>query len=360
MKILIDIGHPAHVHYFKNFIKMMQSKEHQFMITARDKEVSQQLLKANGIDFISRGKGSDSVFGKIMYMLKADWLLFKYSSKFKPDIYMSFGSPYAAQVAWLKRKPHIVFDDTENAILGRKFYLPFSDVVLTPDCFKLDLGKKQIRFKGYMELCYLHPNWIEKSPVSIDDLPIKDEKYAILRFVSWNANHDIGHKGFSEKNKKRIADLLSQHLKVYITSEKKLSPDLEKYQIKIRPDQMHSVLKNASMLFGESATMASESAVLGIPSIYIDNVGRGYTDEEESKYSLVYNFTESEADQELAIQKAAEVISNNEIIANAKKAQEALLADKIDVTKFMVWFVENFPESKTIMRSNPDYQLNFK
>jgi len=25
MKILIDIGHPAHVHYFRNFIKMMES-----------------------------------------------------------------------------------------------------------------------------------------------------------------------------------------------------------------------------------------------------------------------------------------------------------------------------------------------
>ena len=28
-----------------------------------------------------------------------------------------------------------------------------------------------------------------------------EEKYVILRFVSWNASHDIGHKGISYENK---------------------------------------------------------------------------------------------------------------------------------------------------------------
>ncbi|RMZ50143.1 DUF4372 domain-containing protein [Flavobacteriaceae bacterium PRS1] len=28
MKILIDIGHPGHVHYFKNVVKNLKSKDH--------------------------------------------------------------------------------------------------------------------------------------------------------------------------------------------------------------------------------------------------------------------------------------------------------------------------------------------
>ena len=48
MRILIDIGHPAHVHYFKNFIWQMQKKGHEFMITARDKEVALNLLDKYG------------------------------------------------------------------------------------------------------------------------------------------------------------------------------------------------------------------------------------------------------------------------------------------------------------------------
>ncbi len=34
-------------------------------------------------------------------------------------------------------------------------------------------------------------------------------------------------------------------------------------------------------------------------------------------------------------------------------------AYKIDVTAFMVWFIKNYPESKTILDENPDYQYNF-
>ena len=37
-----------------------------------------------------------------------------------------------------------------------------------------------------------------------------------------------------------------------------------------------------------------------------------------------------------------------------------MLSEKIDVTAFMVWFVENYPESVEIMKKNPDYQLRFQ
>jgi hypothetical protein len=41
--------------------------------------------------------------------------------------------------------------------------------------------------------------------------------------------------------------------------------------------------------FGESATMASECAVLGVPAVYAADTGRGYTDEQEVRYGLVRN-----------------------------------------------------------------------
>jgi len=36
------------------------------------------------------------------------------------------------------------------------------------------------------------------------------------------------------------------------------------------------------------------------------------------------------------------------------------LLDKIDVTAFLVWFVEYYPKSAKIMKENPDYQYNFR
>ena len=101
-------------------------------------------------------------------------------------------------------------------------------------------------------------------------------------------------------------------------------------------DKMHDALYYSSLLFGESATMASEAAVLGTPSVFIDNDGRGYTDEEENKYHLVNNFTESEEDQESALQKALEIIQDKNGKEKYQEMRKALLSNCIDTTRFMI------------------------
>src|SRR3546814_6820458 len=52
---------------------------------------------------------------------------------------------------------------------------------------------------------------------------------------------------------------------------------------------MHLLMAFCAGYFGESATMASECAVLGVPAVYMANSRRGYTDEQESKYGMVRN-----------------------------------------------------------------------
>ena len=58
MKILVDIIHPANVHYFKNFIFQMEKEGHSVKITARNKDVSFKLLDAYNFKYIDFGKGS--------------------------------------------------------------------------------------------------------------------------------------------------------------------------------------------------------------------------------------------------------------------------------------------------------------
>ena len=198
MRIFLDIGHPAHVHYFKHFIKQMERNGHSFLITARDKDVSLELLNCYNINYKNRGRGGVGLVGKFFYMIRADLFLLIHAIHFKPDIFVSFSSPYAAQVSWLIRKPHIAFTDTEHATLGNLVCTPFSKVVCTPSCYTLDFGKKHFRFEGYMELSYLHPNYFTPAPIILDTLGIKaGEKYVIFRFVSWQASHDMGQSGLS-------------------------------------------------------------------------------------------------------------------------------------------------------------------
>lgn len=51
--------------------------------------------------------------------------------------------------------------------------------------------------------------------------------------------------------------------------------ELESFKRKIPPEKMYDALAFSALLYGESATMASECAVLGTPAIYLDDFGQG-------------------------------------------------------------------------------------
>ena len=91
--------------------------------------------------------------------------------------------------------------------------------------------------------------------------------------------------------------------------------------------------------------MASESAVLGTPAIFVSTSRRGYTNEEESKYDLVYNFSDPKKGQRQALDKAFELLKNENTKEEWREKRKRMLSEKIDVTKFMTEFIENYPES---------------
>jgi len=347
MKVLVDIGHPAHVHLFKNMIWSLEKGGHEVKITATDKENALYLLDAYGFKYETLGKHHKKLLNKLLGLIMRNYKLYKVAKKFKPDIFISHGSMYAAHVATFLGKPHISLEDTEHSIEQIRLYAPFTDVILTSTCFKKDLGKKQVRYNGYHELAYLHPNYFEPDSSVLDDLGLsKDDKFIILRFVSWNASHDIKQKGFDLQTKKELIKEIEKRAQVFITSEKLLTKDFEKYRITIPPERIHDLLYYATMYIGEGATMASEAAVLGTPAIYVNTQRLGYLDEQEEKYGLVYNISNPETAQKVALTKAVELLEDENLKSKWQKKREKLLNEKIDVTKFMIDFIENYPESK--------------
>ena len=355
MRTFIDIGHPAHVHYFRNFISIMKSRGHQFFISARDKEVVHNLLRANNLYFTNRGKGKKSLIGKFFYLFIGVYLLLKYSLQFRPDIFLSFGSPYAAVVSKLLNKVHIAFDDTEHAKLA-KIYAPFTDVILSPSCFFPPFSRKQIFFDSYMEMCYLHPKYFTPRHDLLSCLGLTgDKRYVVLRFVSWNANHDFGLHGMLNETKRQLISELSNYARVFISSESSLPADLEPYRIIIPPEKLHHVLAYAALCISEGSTTASECTILGTPNIYVNSLKVG-TNLEQEHYKLSYCFDNHEG----VLQKAVELLGNEDKIADLSNKHRSMLSEKISPTDLMVWFIENYPESAKIMRANPDYQYRFR
>lgn len=355
MNILIDIGHPAHVHLFKHFAWEMQKKGHEVLFTTRDKEMAVYLLQFYKFAYVSFGKPFKSKQGKIWGLLKFDWLLFKTSLKYRPDIFISHGSIYAAQVAWLSRRPHIALEDTGNMEQVR-LYLPFTKAVLTSTAFQKKLGKKQIYYNGYHELAYLHPKWFVPDDEILKIMGITGEnKFIILRFVSWTASHDYNQTGIDFESKKKLIDELSKHARVFISSEAELPLEFRCYQIKIPPERIHDALAFAKMFIGEGATMASECAMLGTPAIYVNSISAG-TLEEQEKYGLLFGYRSFTG----VLDKAVELLSWPDLKEEFQNRKQKMLSEKIDVTSFLLWFVENYPSSMQEIKSNPGIQNKFK
>lgn len=355
MRILIDIGHPAHVHIFKNIVFDMKARGHKFFFTVREGEKETVLLEKYGFDYQKVGCKRKGTVNKIFGILLFTWRIIKIGRKFKPDIFLSHGSMYAGYASFFLRKPHIALEDSgnmEQILLS----LPVSNVVLSPDVLNVNLGKKHIRYSGYHELMYLIPKYFTPDPdiYSYLNLPLKTP-YAILRFVSWQASHDVGERGFSLENKRKLIKMLSIRLKVFISAESELPPEFESFRIKIPFDKMHDAIAFATIYVGEGATMASEAGILGTPSVYVNSISRSYNQDQE-KYDTVFNFTS----QKGVFEKISEIIFDPYIKEKHAILSKKLIASKIDVTAFFVWFIENFPQSFQIMKENPDYQLKFK
>jgi hypothetical protein len=356
MKILIDIGHPAHVHYFRNFIKIMQSKNHNILVIARDKEVSQDLLKRYDIEYVTRGKGGDGFTGKMLYLIKTNFILFFKALSFKPDIFLSFSSPYAAQVSWVLRKPHIGFTDTEHAKLGNYAFMPFTSNIITPKAFLTDLGEKHIRFNGFMEQCYLSPKYFTPAEDVSELLNIKkDEEYILLRFVSWGAVHDAGHSGLSDTTKQEIIDTLSKKYKIFISAEGSLPEKFMKYKLNIPSDKMHDILTHATLFIGEGATMASECAILGTPAIYVNSLNAGTLIAQE-KSGSIFGFRDSKG----VLEKALEILETPNLKEKFQENRALLLKESIDITAFTVWLVESYPDSVVLLKKDIEYQNKFR
>jgi uncharacterized protein len=357
----LGIGHPADVHLFKYFIIGLKEKGNEVYVAAREKEITYYLLDKLNIKYHKISLHQKTVLKKLINYFVRWARTYQLCKKLKPDIAIGVGDFYLPQIGNLQGFQSIVITDTEHVKHDSFLTFPFASHILTPTCYKKDIGKKHIKYNSYNELAYLHKKYFVPDLSIYDMLGIKkDERYVIMRFVSRTAVHDIGHKNLSMKIKLNAVQEFSKHAKVFISSERDLPKELAPFEIPIPPEKMHDALYYAHMFYGDSATMASECACLGTPSIYIDDVGRGYTDEEEEKYGLVFNYTASVEDQEKSIQKGIELLRQQNIKKEWKVKRERMLADKIDVTAFLVWFVDNYPESSMIMKENPDYQRRFK
>ncbi len=340
MKILVDITHPAHVHFFRNAIDIWRERGHTVIITARDKDLTLQLLADYGYRYQCLSRMRRGMPGLILEMLEHEIQLLRLLSRHNPQITLEIAGTFIVHASKLMRIPGLVFYDTEHARMSNAITYPFASHIITPSCYQKDLGAKHIRYPGYHELTYLHPNRYRPDPRTLQEMGIHpDESYFVIRFVSWEASHDIGYCGLSNSAKLRLVEELKKLGKIIISSESTLPPELQPYQLRISPTKIHDLLAFSTLYIGEGATLASEAAMLGIPSIYINKLTAGTLEEQENRYGLLHRVVDEEKAIHLAVQLARDKNSREEY----QRRRQRMLSEKIDVTAWLVDYVENYP-----------------
>lgn len=361
MNILIDIGHPAHVHLLRILCGELEKHGHCVYVTVKDIPSAIQLLQLYGIPYINEGHKHDSIFLKgidqLWYNVRLWWLAVT------KHIDIGIRGITIAQVSKFCRMKSIITDDDDDAAepLYAKYAHPFADVILTPNSIKRK-AMQTIYYPGTHELAYLHPNRFAPDKEILNELNLKEgEKFFIVRFNAFKAHHDVGVKGVSIDGKRRLINTLSKHGKVFITTERDIDEEFLPYQLKVSQEKVHSLMYYATMFIGDSQTMTSEAAILGTPAIKCNSfAGRlAVPNELEEKYGLCYAFLPE--DEEKFHAKIEELLSMPDLKAEWARRRDRFLADKIDVTAFFTWFIENYPNSaKEAQNADANFWSQFK
>lgn len=330
MRYIITIQHPAHVHFFKHAIRELKSYGHDVFVFARDKEVAIDLLTAYEIEHtVLAGGQSGGLRGMMVGQTLWEYRLLQRAREIEPDVMAGIGGTAIAHVGAICGARTVVFTDTEHAP-GNKITFPFADEIWTPACFTDNGGTKHEQYPGYHELAYLHPDRFEPDPSVLEDVGLDpDDRFVVLRVVSWSASHDVGEGGFDDV--RDVVDRLEETgARVLITSEAPLPEALEANRATVAPHRMHDLLAYADLFVGEGATMAVESAVLGTPAVYVNTLRMGYTDEIEARYGLLYNCQGSYRHHN-ALEIAVRILDGTED-RDWDACRERLLNDTVDTT----------------------------
>lgn len=346
-EILFDLGHPAHVHVFRNVIRLLQRHGVSVHVTARPKEVTLQLLDAYRIPYEVVGGHYAPVGRKAFHTFARVRSIARLIRNKRVAVAMGVHNPYVALAGALASARTAVLIDSEPVRYDRLLTYPFATYLMTPRGFRNSLGRKQVRFDGFKELAYLHPNHYTPDPRIRDSLELdSSEPFFVVRFVAWSAEHDIGQSGFTLSQKRRLVTLLRNHGRLFISSESRLPLEFAPYKLSLPPERIHDVLAEANLVISESQTMTTEAAILGTPVVQTNSLVGTMSNfaELQERYGLVF----AERDPNRALELAEQLAGDSELKRRARLGRDRLLQDKIDVALYLAGVAMQLLHGKTL------------
>ena len=241
--ILIDVGHPGHVHLFRNAARRWQAEGHQVLFSALDREMILHLLEVYQLPYRVTYRRRKGKLALPVELLERTWSTYRIARRFGPDLFVSFGNPTVGLPAWLLGKPYLALTDTEFAPEQHALFKPFATVIATPTAFQGSLGPKQVRYAGYHELAYLHPDEFTPDPSILEEVGlVPGDRFFMVRLVAWGSSHDVGQHGLRPEEKRQIVLELARQGRVLLSAEGEIDPELRPFVTTFPPETIHHLL----------------------------------------------------------------------------------------------------------------------
>lgn len=339
LRVLFDVGDPAQVHLFRNTIEELELAGHDTFVTAREKEVTIDLLEAYGIDHLSLSKSGDSKRSLVRELLTRGVRMYAVARRFQPDVIVGRLGPVPAHVSTAVDCRYIAVSDTFiDRLLIRWIYqgitLPFVDTVCVPESFDLPIAGSKRRPLDFLELAYLHPRRFEPDPAIVAGYDIDPaEPYFILRVAGWDAYHDVGFAGLSPTTVRQLVDLLEPRGRVFISAENDLPGELSTDRLAIAPEDIHHLLYYADLYVGDSETMSTEAAMLGTPAIRTNTMVGDHDENVFYELEHRYGLLRSYADEARAVRAVERLLDAGIDRVDWSERRDQLIAEQPDVTE---------------------------
>ncbi len=343
---LFFLGHPAHFHMFKNTIAELNQQGVRTTLMVKTKDVLTDLLEASGLEYcntLPRGR-KDGIWGIIEGLIVKTSVLYRFAKQTKPDLMLGT----SAEIAWVGKLlgiKSLVFNEDDYYVVkgfARVVY-PFASAIVSPAiCDNGPWQRKTITYQGYQKLAYLHPKRFVPNVEMVQKYFDASKPYSIIRFAKLNAHHDTFAEGFTAEIAAETIKRLQKYGAVYITSERPLESQFERYRLNINPLDIHHVLAFTQLYLGDSQSMAVEAAILGTPSLRFSSFAGKISvlEELESKYQLTFGIHPSRPEE--LYRKIEDVFATDDrknlFAANRAK----MLNEKEDVTSFYLKTIHNF------------------
>jgi hypothetical protein len=340
VRLLVCANTPKHVHVYRGAVERLRAQGHEVLVLARDYQCTTALCEHFDLPYETYGS-LDSTKGSLLRRLPGHYArLLPRAVRFSPDLVLGMGS-YAAHAGLVTRAPVVLLLDSEHHPLDHAISHPFADALLTPHAFRKDLGANHYRYRGFMELAYLHPAQFRRDPSVREALGVGDGTFSVVRFNAFGSHHDVGESGFGPDDRAELVERLTEFGPVVVSAERDADvtdrPGVHPYDL--HPARMHHVLAEADLLVADTATMVTEAALLCTPAVRSSSFA-GADDFGNFHELAAAGLAESYADPDEAVARAVALAGDPNAVARWTGRLHSYLDGLVDLTSLIVEVAE--------------------